>query len=312
MKKIISGVLASSIVLAGMGAQTASAASNQTAESTFDKLSEKTKVTSVSAKSVNKNQIDLLLDGGYAYDDTSGPILKNGRVLVPFRPIAEYMDATLKWDGKAKKVTITRKGTKVEITNGQKYGLVNGNKKTLDEPVQIIEGRVFVPLRFVTESLGAKINWSQKEKQVNVIVYQLGNEKYYYMNTRGELGPKISAYQTSERLDQGIKEGREVVRSFTITDVTDNTATMFTTHFGKYTINGKTYETVSSLQHDIDLNTNKITNGEFEVYAYNIKDNAEVFSYENSGKTKEFKTTDEILKYTSYQLLKNVGFVTAE
>ncbi len=307
MKKILSSVVAAGVVLAGVGAQTANAASN-ISEDTFYKLGQSTKVSAVSVKSTSGNHIDLRLDGGYLYDDTVSPILKNGRVLVPFRPIAEYMEATLKWDSKAKKVTITRKGKTVEITNGDKFGIVNGTKKALDEPVQIIEGRVFVPLRFVTESLGAKVNWTQKENRVDVSVFKEGNEKFYYTNTKGELGAEITSHQANARLDQGLATNREIVRSFTVTDLTDGTSKMYTTHLGKYIINGETFNTISLIEHSIDAKGN-IGTGTYNIYAYNDKEDAEVLSFEKEGKVKEFKTTQEVLQYTSYELLKDTGFI---
>jgi len=307
MKKILSGVVAAGVVLVGVGAQTANAASN-ISEDTLYKLGQSSKVSGVSVKSTSGNHIDLRLDGGYLYDDTVSPILKNGRVLVPFRPIAEYMEATLKWDSKAKKVTITRKGKTVEITNGDKFGIVNGTKKALDEPVQIIEGRVFVPLRFVTESLGAKVNWTQKEKRVDVSVFKEGNEKFYYTNTKGELGAEITSHQANARLDQGLATNREIVRSFTVTDLTDGTSKMYTTHLGKYIINGETFNTISLIEHSIDAKGN-IGTGTYNIYAYNDKEDAEVLSFEKEGKVKEFKTTQEVLQYTSYELLKDTGFI---
>ncbi len=64
--------------------------------------------------------------------------------------------------GQTKKITLKHNDKVIELTNGSKYGYVNGVKKTLDESVEIVNGRVVLPIRFVTENLGASVTWNKK------------------------------------------------------------------------------------------------------------------------------------------------------
>lgn len=44
--------------------------------------------------------------------------------------------------------------------------IVNGKEVPCDPPPLIINGRTFVPIRFVSEALGAKVNWNEKQQVV--------------------------------------------------------------------------------------------------------------------------------------------------
>lgn len=99
---------------------------------------------------VNGNQI--------AFDQQ--PYIANGRTMVPFRGIAEALGAKVNWDEAANKVTITGDKT-VELTIGSTTAAVDGQAVTLDVPAVVAGGRTMVPLRFIGESLGAEVNYSE-------------------------------------------------------------------------------------------------------------------------------------------------------
>ena len=89
----------------------------------------------------------------------SAPIVQQGRTLVPLRAIFEALGATVDWQPAAKTVTATKNDTVIQlIVGGQAYK--NGQEVTLDVPAKIINGRTLVPLRFVSEALGATVDWN--------------------------------------------------------------------------------------------------------------------------------------------------------
>lgn len=113
------------------------------------------------------DQIKVSLNGTYLKFDQA-PVNKDGRVLVPMRAIFEAMGAEVTWDGAAKKVTGTLGNKTVELTIGSKTTKINGSDFTLDVPASIVNGSTMVPVRFISESLGAKVEW-QKDKNTVVI-----------------------------------------------------------------------------------------------------------------------------------------------
>lgn len=114
------------------------------------------------------NQINATLNGNYiAFDQP--PVNVNGSILVPMSPIFAAMGATVQWDGKAKKVTGTLEHTTVILAIGSKEATVNGIHKSLEVPAQIMGGRTMVPIRFISESLNAKVTWDQSTKTVIIV-----------------------------------------------------------------------------------------------------------------------------------------------
>jgi len=106
----------------------------------------------------------------------SPPIIKNGRTLLPIRPVVEALGGTVGWDGTEKKVTVTLGSTIIELWIGKNTARVNGVSKPIDSTnskvvPEIINGRTMLPLRFVTENLGCELQWDPNTKTIT-ITYQ--------------------------------------------------------------------------------------------------------------------------------------------
>lgn len=301
MKKTLSSIVAAGLLFSGMATQTVSADVNSL-EHKFNSFSQKQKTVSISGKKKMEVYIDDIPFGSEV-----NPVMKNNRILVAYRPISEYLDADLTWDNKAKKVTVTHKNKKIELTNGKKEGLVNGIKKKLDEPVQIINGRVYVPLRFVSESLGTKVNWDAKEKAVTITTQELVSMKYFYANTKGELGAPITINQFLTRANQGIAEGRELIGAEITKNLIDGTYHASIMHNGAYTVKGEQLNVVSMVYGDTN-STGTILSNE-ELVGIVINANTGELKVEKELKQKDFKTVQEAINYSFKDVLKDLGYI---
>lgn len=87
-----------------------------------------------------------------------------GRSFVPLRALGEAIGADFKWDNASKRVTYLRGGKTVELRIGSAYIVVNGKVSAIDAPPQLVNNRVFVPIRVVGENLGFAVNWLSAEK----------------------------------------------------------------------------------------------------------------------------------------------------
>jgi exopolysaccharide biosynthesis protein len=56
--------------------------------------------------------------------------------------------------------------TAVELTVDVKQATVNATVMALDQPPKIIDGRTYVPVRFVVDALGGRVQWEAAEKKV--------------------------------------------------------------------------------------------------------------------------------------------------
>jgi len=101
------------------------------------------------------------------------PLLENGRVLVPLRAIFKALDATVNWDGTTGTVTVTQGNNLVKLTVGKSTAFKNGVTIELDVPPKVVEGRTLVPVRFVSEAMGANVRWDAEKNEV-IIAYLKG------------------------------------------------------------------------------------------------------------------------------------------
>lgn len=93
------------------------------------------------------------------------PITVNGHILVPVKNVVEDLGAALTWNESIKTITVSTDATTLIFTIGSYNATVNGKIRSLDEPVQIVEGQTFAPLDFIIKSFGDEMSWD-KEKQV--------------------------------------------------------------------------------------------------------------------------------------------------
>ena len=91
----------------------------------------------------------------------AAPVIRNDRTLMPIRIITEALGGKVDWNGATKEVTLSINDKEIKMTIG----------KTLEEygvaPV-IIDGRTFVPVRFVADELGANVVWDDATKTVTI------------------------------------------------------------------------------------------------------------------------------------------------
>jgi hypothetical protein len=86
------------------------------------------------------------------------PVIMNDRTLVPVRSFMETLGATVHWHP-PDTVTIQWEDRTVTLRIGDKTARVGSREVTLDVPAQLINNLTYVPLRFVSEGLGAEVAW---------------------------------------------------------------------------------------------------------------------------------------------------------
>ena len=109
-----------------------------------------------SAVTVYASDARVLLDGVFL--DVEARIV-DSRTLLPLRAVAEAVGADVDWDGDTRQVTLTHGATTILLTIDNTTAYVNGAAVVLDVPAQIFDGRTFLPVRFVGESLGLYVSW---------------------------------------------------------------------------------------------------------------------------------------------------------
>ena len=104
-------------------------------------------------------QVQVMVNSKFV-NEFRGYIFKE-KTMVPFRGIFERIQATFQWDGDARVLKAQRGNTTLVLRPDNLTAEVNGKAVTLDVAPTIREGRIYIPLRFVAETLGAQVTWDQ-------------------------------------------------------------------------------------------------------------------------------------------------------
>ncbi|KEF40102.1 copper amine oxidase family protein [Schinkia azotoformans MEV2011] len=99
---------------------------------------------------------------------SQSPVIENGSTLVPLRGIFESLGAKVEWNGSTQTVTAVKENTTIVLTIGSKSPTVNGTVKSISTPGKILNGSTMVPLRFVSEALGADVKWDGTARVVTI------------------------------------------------------------------------------------------------------------------------------------------------
>jgi hypothetical protein len=98
------------------------------------------------------------------------PINRRGTTLVPFRAASEALNADVAWNPQDKSVTVTSGESTVKLYLNSETAYVNGQPFTLDQPAESVEGLTLVPVRVISEALGATVQWEPASQ--SVVVYE--------------------------------------------------------------------------------------------------------------------------------------------
>jgi hypothetical protein len=98
----------------------------------------------------------------------------SGRTMVPMRFIGEAFGAVVTWDAATRRVFVEMKATMnhnallMVMTIGSRKATANGKVLTLDVAPVIVAGRTFVPLRIISETIGADVTWNAAARTVGI------------------------------------------------------------------------------------------------------------------------------------------------
>lgn len=93
----------------------------------------------------------------------------SGRTMIPIRFVSEELGAHVSWNQTTKVVSMLKPGTttlSIFLKIGENKAKVNGIDKVFDAKAVLVNNRTFVPLRFVSETMGAKVEWLAAERTV--------------------------------------------------------------------------------------------------------------------------------------------------
>ena len=162
------------------------------------------------------------------------PTERAGRVFVPLRGVFENLGATVVYANGQINASDHRHTISLHI--GSTDAVVDGQQQTLDVAPFIIGASTYVPLRFISQSLGAHVNW---DNQTRLVAINMGGgppPEVVPANPQGpppgaDQNPNVSPVRLTDELphpDQTVRADRPTVQaSFADGQVDPNAVKVF-------------------------------------------------------------------------------------
>ena len=98
------------------------------------------------------------------FTDAEPFINADSRTMMPLRAVTEAMGAEVSWNDNTQSAIIEKNGIKITIPIGSKsFTILEGGKTrtvVMDTKAIILNGRTYVPIRYVAEAIGAYVDYS--------------------------------------------------------------------------------------------------------------------------------------------------------
>ncbi|MEK4343630.1 TraB/GumN family protein [Paenibacillus sp. FSL P4-0184] len=113
--------------------------------------------------------VGVWIDGTEVKLGNSNPVVEKGTTLVPMRPLLEKLNVNMNWNKKTQTVTGTKNGLALSLTIGSTTATVNGEKKKLEVAPKTINNVTYVPVRFIGETIGYKVEWNAAQRTITFV-----------------------------------------------------------------------------------------------------------------------------------------------
>ena len=180
MKRLSTGVLAA-LFAAGLGLNAVAAPSASHGNIGTNAIAQAGSTTAAPPANFGSppsGQIPILFNDHHVYSKPDvlkqgrvlAALVRGGTVLIPLRSMFEQMGATVAYDAASKTVDVSKPGADVKVTVGKPEVSINGEARPLDVPPMMYQGHVMVPIRVISEGMGAYVQWVP-DKQLVVVRY---------------------------------------------------------------------------------------------------------------------------------------------
>ncbi|WP_051236314.1 copper amine oxidase N-terminal domain-containing protein [Paenibacillus pinihumi] len=101
---------------------------------------------------------------------SAAPFEQQGNTMVPLRAVADSLGASIKWDEATQSATLSGQsfGKIRLIVNSSIAFNAKGEKIKLPATVKVVRGTLFVPVRSVSELMGAQVNWTASTRTITI------------------------------------------------------------------------------------------------------------------------------------------------
>lgn len=197
------------------------------------------------ASATATNEIQVYIDGS-KISFQPGPRQEKGVTLVPMRSLFQALGADITWSEQTQTIVAKKGSTVITLKIGSTSAIVSGETVKLDAPAKVVSGTTMVPLRFVSEALGAQIGWDSASRTINITsleAQQAASQEEQYRKAEGWQivafnDEKVLMIETDRSQGSGVVIGPKLVlTNFHVVSSAKN-ATVYTSNGKKFKVEG--------------------------------------------------------------------------
>ncbi|SCW77819.1 3D (Asp-Asp-Asp) domain-containing protein [Paenibacillus tianmuensis] len=100
------------------------------------------------------------------FPDAQPFVDENHKLQVPARVVADKLGYQLNWEPAGSEIKITIKDNKnsLSLQTGNKSVTVNGQREQLESAAEFVDGRVYVPVRLISDSFDIQTQWDNQNR----------------------------------------------------------------------------------------------------------------------------------------------------
>lgn len=133
------------------------------------------------------HMVELIIDEvTYDVDEVTklsdaAPYIRDGRTMIPLRIVSEGLDFDVEWIEGTREIIIEDIFGKIKLKVGSRDIYMKSpvqeedwikSEMVMDVPVEIVNGRAFVPARFIATKMSCTIDWDAVERKVTIKYYK--------------------------------------------------------------------------------------------------------------------------------------------
>lgn len=245
--------------------------------------------------------INIYLNGERVYFSDQQPAIIEGRTLVPLRGVFEAMGADVTWDGYWEEVFIDfSSGIELTMFIGDYSMLYMDNHSSysidLDVPARIINDRTMVPLRAISESIGADVEWNSTSRSVYI---SYSDQTSYSGSSDADYDEPLPLFDNTDEYDYYFVSYPEIINFGWYIDIAPyySTREMYVFDYSGYEYN---------IADDIDNYIEDMKDEDFELDESYNKNGARYYEFSGNGYSVLF-INDYSLEHIEVQISRLLG-----
>ena len=125
------------------------------------------------------SDVKIVVDGNEIIFPDQGPVIIDGRTMVPIRSVMEALGMSVGWDAENSMVIVSNSESTVKlainsnIMINEATDLITGEVMTFESELEVapllINDRTCLPIRAVVEAFGIAVSWDEETRSVMIM-----------------------------------------------------------------------------------------------------------------------------------------------